>query len=189
MSQRIVSTFLSRQDPKEQIGKILDICNAGLHHLGKAQAWSSTFSSVLKAAEQEDRTSLEPGEVWIGLFHAWYNEWQAIEKLLENLVGDLQDASRPALPRKPVRQGLDAFTLCENLEDNLNPYTLAHNLGFINDALVSPFHGTNPNRKGDFAASIELLHKWHAKFDKGLAEAIRAVTDDMKHLAKFAKIL
>ena len=191
LSQRVVSKFLARQggDPevKAKIAKILELSKVGLHLLGEVQAWSSKFPAVLKAAEQEDHASLPPGQVWMWLFHQWHHEWNNISRKLTEVEEGIRNANRPSLPLRPNRDGTCPSSCATNLEYDISPYQLSESgLPFINEAHVKPLV-SNPIRGRGFAASVELLLKWHEEYDKRITKAIYEVRQDMKTMAKLYK--
>lgn len=85
-AQKVAARFAAEQTKAELLKNTIEEFSKTLRYL-------SHFSSVLFAALHEDRTGLEPDEVWQDQFVHYWKDWDPIRERLGDLASDLGDLS------------------------------------------------------------------------------------------------
>ena len=184
-SSRVASRYIAGMH-KENLGKVVQHSTKALHVLGQIRSWLSEYPHVLREAEREDSTGLEPGEVWQDRISVWWGHLSANEKLLSTIADELEvDAS--SLPSEPTIQGRTPHSTANDIAYNIE---MQKSLPRAAQWPVTPVFRPHPTMgRHHVAYSVHALNEWHTHFSNWLSETERNVASLTKLLTKFEKFL
>jgi len=181
-AQKVAARFAAEQTKAELLKNTIE-------EFGKALRYLSRFSSVLSAALHEDRTTLEPDEVWQDQFVRYWKDWDPIRKRLEDLASDLGDLSLYDLEAH-IKKATAETSGTPSYNPN-SPYQIGY---ATNDGTGHTTFRKTPQGRQHIAYKVDRLKTWGeamvrwAKEGQTLAQKLTKIkTRPNKRLANLLK--